>query len=245
MRKLRFTGFIFVTALLVASCGGGSDANKGAAGTTVPAPTTTVAPAPSTSAAPPTTDPRADRAAAAVLQLADFPPGYSLQPPDQGLYIDLVWQDIIRCLGVESVAQPAATATSETFLKDIATQARTRVDYVSAEAQQAIAAALASPQVDQCLTDAFTADAVRSAPDGATPGPSVVSPLDVPQAGDQTLAWRINLTVNLGDLQIPIYQDFMVVFKDGTVIPMFFLNPGSPFPRALEASLVDTVVSRA
>jgi hypothetical protein len=49
----------------------------------------------------------------------------------------------------------------------------------------------------------------------------------------------------LDELQVPIFQDFLVFFDGDTVVRMFFLNPGGPFPPNLERSLVDKVLARA
>src|SRR5206468_3982163 len=101
------------------------------------------------------------------------------------------------------------------------------------------------PKFNECATTAFAADADRSKPEGATPGPVTVSPLEVTPRGQRTLAYRIELQMNLQDLPVPISQDFLIVFNGGTVIRLLFLNPGGPFPQNLENTLVDSVVGRA
>ena len=227
-----------LTVVVAAGCGGGGGAKKTTG--------TTAAPAPSTSPGPSTTDTaRTARAQAAVLQPSDFPPGWTTFPPDEGLHLDALWQDLMRCLGIERAAQPLAMALSPTYVKGIATQARTMVQYSPARAVAAIEGALTGPKSQECLTQAFTADAERSKPEASRPGPSTVSPLQVPPAGQKTLSWRVTLTMFLSELQVPIFQDFLVVFDGERVMPMFFLNPGSPFPPDLERQLVQDVVGRA
>jgi len=230
---------------LVASC---QSSSTKVAGTTVPPPSarSTTTTASTTTAAPSTDSVLAARASAAVLQTADFPPGFTPQPedPQNGLQIETVWQDLTHCLGVDSTAAPGTLATSPTFQRGIATQARATVEYLSDSSAAAISAALAGPKFQGCMTSAFTTNAKRSAPQGATPGPSVVTPLNVPQVGQKMFASRINVTMNLTDLPIGIFQDFLFVFQGGALIRLWFLNPGSAFPPALEQTLIQKVVGR-
>lgn len=256
MNRYRAVTFVLVTALFGAACGGGGKAGKNAAGTAVPAPGS------STSTAPPTTAPtaasvassvastdpaKAAKAKAATLQPADFPAGFAAQPeaPGQGLGIETVWEDLTRCLGVENTGPPAGIATSPTFLRDIATQGRSTVEYTTEASATAIAAALAGPKFGDCAMTTFAADLGRSKPEGSTAGAVKVASRDAVKLGQKSMAWRITASVNLGELMVPLFQDFLVIFDKGTVIRMFFLNPGSEFPQTLERSLVEKVVSRA
>jgi hypothetical protein len=127
----------------------------------------------------------------------------------------------------------------------LATQARSTVEYGSEPSATAAANALSGPKFQDCANQAFKADVERSKPEGSTAGSVQVAPRDFGQFGQKTLAWRINATVNLQDLQVPLFQDFLVIFNGGTVIRLFFLNPGSEFPQNLERMLVEKVVSRA
>lgn len=241
-------------ALLAAACGeDGEEAapstTRSTATTSTASTTTTVAttvPATSTTAA--TTDPAlATKAGGAVLQTGDFPPDagrWVAEPPEEGLDLELVWRDLVQCLAVDP-GPPLASATSPTFRRDLATQARTTVEYRSEQSARTLADALAGARYPECARGAFAADADRSKPEGATPGPVEVSPLRVAQRGQRTVASRINLTMNLDDLQVPIFQDFIVVFDAGKVIRLLFLNPGGAFPENLRASLTDKVLARA
>ena len=231
-------------SVLVASCGGGDDEADEAASTSAPAAT---APGSTTATASDraSTDPaKAAKARSAVLQDADFPPGWKADP-EATLYIEETWGDLVRCLGVDLPAQPLGIATSPTYRQGLATQARSTVEYMPEPAAQALAAALAGPEFKGCATEAFNTDAKRSAPEGATPGPVEVTPLDYPTRGEATSASRINVTMNLAELQVPIFQDFLVFFDGEMVTRMFFLNPGGPFPPTLERTLVDKVLARA
>jgi len=225
---------VLAAALLLAGCKSGAHGG------------TTTLPTGPTSSAPPTTDAaKAAKAQAAVLQKDDFPTGWTTQPPDQGLNIEMVWQELTGCVGVQNLRPPLAVATSPTWLQGLATQARATVEYTTEPSASAVATALGSSRFDKCATDAFAADVNRSKPEGSTAGSVQVAPRDYQQYGQKTLAWRINATVNLSDLQVPLFQDFVVIFNGGTVIRLFFLNPGSEFPQNLERSLVEKVVSRA
>jgi hypothetical protein len=238
-RRERATTYRWLAALcaglLLVSCkGGSSGGGRGGPG------------APPGPPAPPTTDAaKAARAQAAVLQMGDFPPGWGTQPPDAGLNIETVWQDITHCVGIQDPGPTTVLATSPTYLQGLATQARSTVEYTTDASAAAAASGLSGPNFTRCATDAFKADVERSKPEGSTAGAATVTARDYQQYGQKTLAWRINATVNLQDLQVPLFQDFIVVFNGGTVIRLFFLNPGSEFPQNLEKSLVEKVVSRA
>jgi len=189
----------------------------------------------------------AAKAKAATLQPTDFPPGFLAQPeePGQGLGLETVWGDLTGCLGVGGTAQRTGVATSPTFLRGLATQGRSTVEYTTEDAASSIATALGGPKFQGCATEAFTADVKRSAPQGGKPGPAALAPRDAPLTAAKTFAYRVTATISLDELKVPLFQDFLVVFKGGAVIRMLFLNPGSEFPQDLERSLVDAVVSRA
>jgi hypothetical protein len=208
-----------------------------ATSTSVASPTTTASP----------TDPAATaKAQAAVLQFSDFPAGWKALTPAEGggLNLETVWQELGMCLGLPAV-RPAGVATSPTFLRGLATQARSTVEYTSQAAAGAVATALSGPKFQTCANDAFAADVKRSAPQGGVPGPVAIAPLAYPSiAAATTSSFRITVTVNLDELKVPLFQDFFVVFKGSSVVRMLFLNPGSEFPQDLERTLVDKVLGR-
>jgi len=243
MKMTRAVPALLVTALFSAACGGGGSGTKQAGGPTVPAPA--VGGAPTTVVAG--TDPVVTaKAQAAGLQPNDFPAGWKPTPPEDGggLNLDTVWTELTKCLGVTTAA-PAGTFTSPTFLRGLATQARSTVEYTSEASSAAISSALAGPKFQGCANEAFTADVKRSAPQGGVPGPVTIAPLDVAAvAPAKTTTYRINVTISLDELKVPLFQDFMVIFNRGAVIRLFFLNPGSEFPRDLQRTLIDKVVSR-
>ncbi len=238
------------TVVLLAGCGGSG--TKKAADTTVPASTTTTPattePAPTTTAVA-TIDPGlAAKAQAAVLQTADFPAGWEAKPdePGSGLQIEALWEDLAGCLNVDNIGPTPVLATSPTFARGVATSTRSTVEYTTEASAAAIADAFGGPMAQECETKAYAANADRSHPPGATPGPPTVAPLDVPPFGDQMTSFRVNITQNLSGLQIFLFHDFFVVVKSGgTVIRQWFLNPGSAFPSSLEQTLLQAVVSRS
>ncbi|MBW3548407.1 MAG: hypothetical protein KY452_09780 [Actinobacteria bacterium] len=250
MQRHRALGFLLIATVLVAGCGEGDDGAEGAGTTTTTAArgtTETTAPASGDEAADrQSTDPeRAAQAEAAILRMEDLPEGWREQPPEEGLELEATWQDLTSCLGVEGPEQPLGIATSPTFVRDLATQVRSTVEYMPEAQAQELAAALAGPEFQQCATEAFEEDAVRSAPEGGVPGPVEVSPLEFPELGEQTLAWRVNVTIDLEGLEVPIFQDLVVVFDGEAASRLMFLNPGSEFPPELQRTLVETVVDRA
>lgn len=247
MKRRQAFVLILVPAFLLAACGGGDKGNK-AAGTTSTAPSTTAVPKPLPTPLTSGTDPaQIAKAQAAGLQAADFPADFTQQPedPNQGLFIDAVWSELLGCLGVQN-PPPAGKATSPTFRSGIATQGRSTVEYTTDPAAGSTGMALAGPKSPDCLKKVFTTDVERSKPDGATTSTVTVTPrTDVPQLGQMTLAWRIESPVNLSGLTVPIGQDFVVIFKGGTIIRLFFLDPSGQFPKQLEQDLVAKVAARS
>ncbi len=238
---------LLISSLLLAACGG--DGADEAGTTTTAPPETTETTAPPTDEDSPgreSSDPaKAAQAEVAVLRMEDLPEGWDEQDPEAGLGLEATWEDLITCLGVEVADQPLGIATSPTFLRDLATQVRSTVEYLPEAQAQAIAAALDSPEFQQCATDAFAADAARSAPEGGSPGPVEVSPLEFPELGEETFAWRANVTIDLGGMEVPVFQDLVVVLDGEALTRLMFLNPGSEFPPELQRTLVETVVARA
>lgn len=249
-RFRRSLGCLLVPLVLIAGCGGGDDEGS-AEGTTVPS----TAPGPSTTSAgtattlvsptiPSGTDPaRVEKAKAAIFQEGDFPPPFKAEP-EAMLNLDLVWDELTRCMGV-NLGPPLGSATSVTYLRGIATQGRSTVEYRPRAEGQALAAALAGPKFTGCTQEVFAGDVQRTAPEGGTAGPVEVKPLDFPKLGQTVSATRVNTSVNFPDLKIDLFQDFLVIFDGETVLRFFFLNPGDVFPQDLERQLVEKVHSRA
>ena len=246
--RRRLLACLVMAAAFLAGCGGDDDEDTspttGAPAAPEPAPAST---APPVTAAPrASSDPaRAQKAQSAVLQIADFPPGWK-EEPEAMLHLETIWAELTRCLGVEATGPALGIATSQPFLRDLATQTRSTVEYMPEQSARALAAALSGPNFTRCATDAFTADARRSAPEGATPSPVEVTALDFANLAQQTSATRINVRMVFPDgCEVPIFQDFLVFLDGDTVTRMFFLNPGRPFPADLERQLVDKVLARA
>lgn len=235
---------VLAACLLFAACGGDDEDEDGAATTTTAA-DETESTQPSSTVPASADEAQKAKAEGAVLKLTDFPEGWGEHEPGQGLALELTWNDLLGCLGVEeSPDQPAGIAVSPTYLQGVGTQARSTVEYVAEDRAEALAAATTSGDYNRCITEVFTEDAVRSAPEGGTPGPLTVTPLDFPTLGDRTSATRIAFEMKVGELTIPINQDLIVVFEGGTISRFTFLNPGGPFAPALQRSLVEAVVDR-
>lgn len=244
-------------ALLAAGCGGGGENAQTTIAppaptttvelttSTIPATTTTIPPA-TTTAAPATVPGELGRkATAAVSQQPDFPAGFSVVAEgDGGLNLEIQWEELKTCLGLAKV-QPAGVATSPTFKRGLGTQARTTVEYTTAESQAALAAAIGGAKFSGCATSVFAADVKRSAPEGGVPGPLSIKPHIVAPLGSKSFAFRVDASVMVQDLPIPLYNDFYVIFDGTAVIRAMFLNPGSEFPQDLERSLLEKVVARA
>lgn len=156
VQRQRALGFLLVSTLLLAGCGEGDDGSEDAGTTTTAATETTEATEATETTPPPdgsgssdrqSTDPaKAEQAEAAVLRMEDFPEGWGEQDPEAGLDLEETWHDLTSCLGVDGTEQPFGIATSPTFLRDLATQARSTVEYLPEPQAQEIAAALAGPE---------------------------------------------------------------------------------------------------
>src|SRR5436190_875230 len=85
----------------------------------------------------------------------------------------------------------------------------------------------AKPKATDCLSTGFAADVNRSKPDGSKPGPVKVAPRTIAPVGPRVFSWRINASVLLDELEVPLFQDYIVIFNRGTMIRLLFLNPGS------------------
>jgi len=256
-RSSRLVPSVLALTLLAGACGGGTTKAKPTTtleststtleSTTTLEATTTAVPATSSSVPVTAAADMTAKAKAATLQQGDFPPGFPAQPddPKSGLHIETLWGELLACLGVPKV-QPAGIATSPTFLRGLATQGVSTVEYTTAAAGAAVSTALSAPKFQACSTQAFTADLDRSKPEGSTPGTVSVARRDyAPIGAVKVNAFRINATVLLADLQVKLTQDFFVIFKDTAIIRLFFLNPGADFPQDLQRSLLEKVVGRA
>jgi hypothetical protein len=248
MKRQGAASVLLTGALVLVGCGGGGANGRGTT-TTAGGPTVSSTTVP---AGPTTTNPGTDpvltaKAKAAVLQPGDFPAGFSPQPdePGAGLNLEQLWAELLGCLGVAPGGRPSGIATSPTYLRQLATQGRSTVEYRDEASAGSIAAALTGPKALACLNQVFTTDVDRSKPEGSTAGPATVARQDVPGAAQKSLRWRINASVHLDELVVPLFQDFEVVIDRGTVIRTMFLNTGSEFPQELERTLVQKILSRA
>ena len=234
---------------LLAGCGGGDSEVAATTTSGQPSTTATTAGTTSTSAQGTTTtapqDPAsAAKAKAAVLQAADIPAGYQEQGPEDSFDQETTFQDLTTCLGVAT--RGLGSATAPTYGKPPATKIASTVEYFSAPAAQAIAAAFApGPKFDGCSKQTFTADLKRNAPPGSTFGDVAITPLDFPKLGQTTSASHITSVLSIpGGPTIPINQDIILVVKGDAVSRFTFLSPGQPFPADVERTLVEKVVAR-
>lgn len=251
MRRKPAVMSLVVTTLFAAGCGGGD----GGGATTLPAPvaSTSTLPATTSTVLAATTVPATTvttvagpdltaKANAAIIQKSDLPAGWEpVAPEDPSLNIEPIWKALITCLGVPAVT-PAGIATSPTYKRGLATQARSTVEYTTEASATGIATALAGPKFTGCANDAFNADAKISVPEGGVAGPVTIGPRT---GAPKSFTYRINHDVNLGELKVPIFQDYVVIFSGGTIIRGMFLQPGDQFPPDLEKTLLEKVTSRA
>lgn len=247
MRRI-LGGLLFLT---LATGGCGENGETAATSTTkapsIPMPTTAAATTSSSAGAVAPKDPAlAAKAKAAVLQPTDFPAGWQPKPADEQLEHETTWQELTRCLGVEDAGQGQASATSPTFGRGVGTQVTSSVEYLPTASAQSIAMAFAGPKFTACAKEALTAGVKRNAPPGAKLGTVEVAPLDFPKLGLLTSATRATTTIEgLAPMPVPVFQDFVFVFKGEAVSRFTFLNPGAPFQADLQPALAEKVVGRS
>ncbi|MEO7520093.1 MAG: hypothetical protein ABIY58_15190 [Acidimicrobiales bacterium] len=199
---------------------------------------------------PPLVQAKAD---AAVLKDSDLPDSWKRAAAADQLDEEATWGALTTCLGIGNAGATQAVALGEvaraqspTHLTGQGTQVTSTVAYLATDQEmRRVTGAFAGPQLDDCSQQALSRAVAAGAPEGATPGPVEVAPLDLPPSGDVTSAHRATATVNVGGVKVPITMDYVVVFKGISISRLLFVNPGEPFPQDLQRSLVAKVAGRA
>lgn len=192
--------------------------------------------------------PAEDRATArkANLQTADFPAGWKSEPHKKLPGEDDRTAAIATCLGV---TPPSTRATAEVaspdFSSGLATQASAVITFVETEEEaSADAAAFAADKFPGCAEASFAAQIQQVAPEGATVDGLKITKIDFPATGDHTSAHRVEATLHIGAMTVPINIDLVHVVEGRAEVAMVLVNPGSPFPEDLARSLSAKIVER-
>lgn len=195
-----------------------------------------------------TADPAADRKKAqeAALKASDFPSGWSSKPHEKLPGEDELAAEIARCIGISNPSSRAsAEVESPDFTSGFATSASSVVTFVTTEEEaDADATAFAGDKFPQCAEPGFAKQVQTVAPEGATVDAVKIATSRFPTYGDRTVSYRVNATIQLGEMTIPVNIDLVRVFKGRAEVSFVFSNPGPPFPADVARTAVAKVVER-
>jgi hypothetical protein len=205
---------------------------------------TTVAPDPPDASI----DPDADQVAAehALFRLSDFPAGWSevpdTEPTEQADYqrrtAECVGSDRSRLVdlgGANASTGVFTTPTEETISETVSFGPSV------AEAEDLLGR-FAAPNVAECFGD-VTADLVDGRlQSGMTLGDVTVARLNVAEAGDQVVAYRVTIPVNNGGSTVNVYADLVLV-RSGRAVAGLAFQSQSPQPFVTE--VIDQYVALA
>jgi hypothetical protein len=219
-------GFALVVAVACGGGGGSSDEDA-------------VGPAPVTGQAGDTATART-----IVLQQADMPPGWRGAPHSDDPIERARARDLTLCLGRPD---PETTRSAIVYGPDFS-NGQMQVSSISTvlkTTDDALAdlAAVRGPKYGECLVTSFRDDLTRQAPDARVE--NVASePLPVASFGDGSVGIRLTADLVYPDRTERLFADLVYVSKDRATVSATFFSFGSPFPPALEQSLVSRLGHR-
>ena len=104
-------------------------------------------------------------------------------------------------------------------------------------------AILGGPRLVDCLRAQFETQ-LQDEP--AHVGPVAAERIEFPALGDASFAVRMSTVVETEDgEQVPLFVDFIVVFKERAGMTLTLMNAPEPFPTDLAVALAETMVARA
>ena len=183
----------------------------------------------------------------ANLRLSDLPAEWKSSPVAAGSQAASEESDraFADCMGrprPETIR--TARADSEDFSAQETRRASSNVQVVrTVEIARDDFAALRADKALECRKAQIDAEFQRQVPD-AVPQ-TTIERLDLPQFGDQSVAFRVTAVgLNQGQ-EIRTYIDLTFVQKGRAELSAGFINRSAPFPSDLEKSLVQRMVGRA
>ena len=201
----------------------------------------------------------ADKALAqqASLKLADFPAGWTSQPPSSTNADQTLTNQLASCLGTSAsqLSSSPAEYESPTYSDSSNNTAANRVVYraTAAEVKSAFDV-ISGPKAPACYSKAVQAvinDAIQhpsnpqdTLPAGASVGQTTFSPMSFPTYGDATVAYRVKVPVSYSGLSIDAYIDVVASIKGRSAVTMLFEGVTQPFPTDQEQHYTDVVVGR-
>jgi len=197
---------------------------------------------------------RADEAAAKrmLLTIDDLPAGFRAGPVDEGDDAGVTGfdADVARCLHVspDRLDSDSPKAASPTFsTADDSTEITAEVTFTpSTRSAAGTMDVYQSDAAPRCYEQAFRRElAKQPARPGVELGDPSLDRLDVPDVGDETVAFRVSVRLSGGGLHIPLYFDVLLVRVGRIGITMTFATQREPFDPGEAAELARVVADRA
>jgi hypothetical protein len=193
----------------------------------------------------------------ALLRLSDFPPGWTVSVRRKERSKPKLEQEVAACLHVArslvnesdpaEVRSPDFKHTGGAEISNTVTVAPTP----DVAAKQF--SVFAQPQTAPCLRRGIQQElrytlthpeARRKLPTGVSFGQATVEQMSFPSIGDQSIAYRVGLTVTAKTLHIPLYFDVVLLRVGRAEISLSFTGALLPTSPATELALADLTVRR-
>ncbi|HEY4428245.1 MAG TPA: hypothetical protein VGN08_08595 [Solirubrobacteraceae bacterium] len=201
----------------------------------------------------------ADRALGrqALLRLADFPAGWTASARHAERSHPKLEQEVAACLHVARAAveeSNPAEVRSPDFKHaggaDISSSVT--VTQTPAEAAEQFAV-FAKPETARCLRDGvekelrFTLShgtSSRTLPRGVSFGRATVEPMSFPAVGDQSVAYRVGVSIAARTVHLPLYFDAVLVRAGRAELSLSFAGVLLPTSPSTEVALTDLSLRR-
>jgi hypothetical protein len=229
-----------LVCLGLVSCGGGGSSGK-STGTTAESSTSESVPGPAASG------PQA-KAQAVLFQMSDFPPGWTSTPHQADTSSKDDERKLRACVGLPPKSSTSNDLNSPDFkMGDSEADSSSTVVGSEQKATEEINA-LGDPKAVPCLRDSLvrTMQAqMAKGPGGATIGDVTLSPTDVGQNGDRTVAFQVVVPVTVQNQTITLTLDLVLIRIGQVGITDTFIGTGQPFDRQIEQQLLTKSTQRA
>lgn len=187
-----------------------------------------------------------------VLTLDDMPAGWESTPADDDEDED-IQADLADCLGVDDDEldgdNPKAVSPDFSSPNDEEVSATVTVTPSAEDASRRLEI-LEGEDALPCYAEAFT-DALEKemattdAPDDLEFGDVTFDPLDFPELGDGSVAYRVTVPFSTQGISVDLYLDLVAVQVGEVGISAQYMSPLTPFDTDEAARLTEIMVDRA
>jgi hypothetical protein len=193
-------------------------------------------------------------AEAMLLTLGDFPAGWEAGPVEEDEGNEDLRGDLANCLGVDEdvLDSDNPQATSPTFASSNDEEVSVEVGFTpSSDEASRVLEVMHDDAMPGCYAETLRALVTRNLltaedlPDDVEVGEPTFNPLSFTDLGDDSVAFRTTLPVAVGQLNVDVYVDVVVVRIGRIGITATFQSQLSPFDSDQAAELVQIVVDRA